>query len=195
MPRILSETHIKITKYFLNGYQSWTDSHEYKLAKRLRNEKFRGHIIFLTSYKDYVFDGYLVQATDFLMKPIDYERFTHCMNIVQADNTEKTYTIKTKKETITVPLNEIYAFVSEGHYVNIIKDQNENAFLRQRVNFNDFVKSLPSGFIRVHRTVVINISKIIRLTKNEVELSDNSVYPVSANYLNDVRKEFSKLLL
>lgn len=44
------------------------------IAKQLRKDGFQGTIIFLTAFSEYVFEGYNVQALNYLIKPIDYEK-------------------------------------------------------------------------------------------------------------------------
>ena len=69
-------------RYFLNGYQSWTDSHEYKLIKRLRNIKKSPHIISrlfaMKAYGDSIFYNYSIRKShgyDFFYSKGKYESF------------------------------------------------------------------------------------------------------------------------
>ena len=69
-------------RYFLNGYQSWTDSHEYSLFKRLRNIKKSPHIISrlfaMKSYGDSIFYKYSIRKShgyDFFYSKGNYESF------------------------------------------------------------------------------------------------------------------------
>ena len=49
------------------------------IAKQLRKDGFGGNIIFLTAFSEYVFDGYHVQALDYLLKPISLDKLDQCM--------------------------------------------------------------------------------------------------------------------
>ena len=77
-------------RYFLNGYQSWTDSHEYKLNKRLRNIKKAPHIISrlfaMKAYGDSIFYNYSIRKShgyDFFYSKGKYESFI--INLIPND--------------------------------------------------------------------------------------------------------------
>ncbi len=54
------------------------------IAKQLRKDGFCGNIIFLTAFSEYVFDGYHVQALDYLLKPISQKKilFIRCLKVI-----------------------------------------------------------------------------------------------------------------
>ena len=144
------------------------------IAKQLRKDGFCGNIIFLTAFSEYVFDGYHVQALDYLLKPISQNKLEQCMKPILRNMQGSYHVYKTKTETVKIPYNKILAFTSFRHYVDIITQPNE--------------------FVRCHRTVIVNMNKVMRLTNKDITLSDNSIYPVSESYLEHVREVFSTLL-
>ncbi len=164
-------------------------------AKQLRKDGFGGNIIFLTAFSEYVFDGYHVQALDYLLKPISQEKLEQCMKPILRNIKGSYYVYRTKIETIKIPYNKILAFTSFRHYVDIITQLNDNkACYHQKITLKNLQNQLPKEFVRCHRTIIININKAIKLTCKDITLSDNSVYPVSESYLEHVRKAFSELL-
>ena len=166
-----------------------------EIAKQLRNVGFCGNIIFLTAFSEYVFNGYHVQALDYLLKPISQEKLEQCMKPILR-NMKGTYHIyQTKNEIIKIPYNKILAFTSFRHYVDITTELNNNeACYRQKITLKNLQSQLPKEFVRCHRTIIININKAMRLTCKDITLSGNSIYPVSESYLEYVRKAFSELL-
>ncbi len=172
-----------------------------EIAKKLREDGFRGHIIFLTAFSEYVFDGYHVQALDYLLKPIDAGKLDNCMKPVLKDMEGSFLIWQTQSEMIKVPYNKIMAFTSYKHYVDIItqipasaSDSSTCKCYRRKITLKTLEQQLPKEFIRCHRTIIININKVMKLTRTEATLSDDSVYPVSESYLKDVREAFWKLL-
>lgn len=172
-----------------------------EIAKKLREDGFRGHIIFLTAFSEYVFDGYHVQALDYLLKPIDADKLDNCMKPVLKDMEGSFLIWQTQSEMIKVPYNKIMAFTSYKHYVDIItqipasaSDNSACKCYRRKITLKTLEQQLPKEFIRCHRTIIININKVMKLTRTEATLSDDSVYPVSESYLKDVREAFWKLL-
>lgn len=165
------------------------------IAKQLRKNGFLGNIIFLTAFSEYVFEGYHVQALDYLLKPISQEKLEQCMKPILKNMEGSYHVYKTKTETVKIPYNKILAFTSFRHYVDIVTQSNDNkACYRQKITLRNLQNQLPKQFVRCHRTIIVNINKVMKLTCKDITLSDNSVYPVSESYLEDVREAFSELL-
>ena len=170
------------------------------IAKQLRKDGFRGHIIFLTAFSEYVFDGYHVQALDYLLKPLDQERLAHCMQPVLKDLEGSSYLLQAKSGLFKIPYSKILAFTSYRHYVDIITQvplgpgSSGYKTYQQKITLKALEQRLPKEFVRCHRTVIININKAMRLTRTEVTLSDGSSYPVSEGCLKSVRDAFGDLL-
>lgn len=164
------------------------------IAKRLRKDGFCGNIIFLTAFSEYVFDGYHVQALDYLLKPISQKKLEQCMKPILRNMEGSCHVYRTKTETVKIPYNKILAFTSFRHYVDIITqlDDKQTGY-RQKITLRNLQNQLPKEFVRCHRTVIININKVMKLTCKDITLSDNSVYPVSESYLEHVREAFSEL--
>ena len=102
---------------------------------------------------------------------------------------------RTNTETVKIPYNKILAFTSFRHYVDIITQLNNNkACYHQKITLKNLQNQLPKEFVRCHRTIIVNMNKVMRLTNKDITLSDNSIYPVSESYLKHVREVFSTLL-
>ena len=140
-------------------------------------------------------DGYHVQALDYLLKPISQNKLEQCMKPILRNMQGSYHVYKTKTETVKIPYNKILAFTSFRHYVDIITQPNDNqVFFRQKITLKNLQNQLPKEFVRCHRTVIVNMNKVMRLTNKDITLSDNSIYPVSESYLEHVREVFSTLL-
>ena len=50
------------------------------VARHLREVGYRGYIVFLTAFREYVFEGYNVHAFQFLLKPVNPDALFTCMN-------------------------------------------------------------------------------------------------------------------
>lgn len=171
------------------------------IAKKLRKNGFRGNMIFLTAFSEYVFEGYNVHAHDFLLKPIDTEKLTKCLHPIIKSIDGSFYIFKFREETFKIPYSKIVAFSSYKHYVDIAtlipaSAQDKNAFktFQQRISIRDLEPKLPEEFIRCHRSVIINTSKMISMTKTEAVLINNAIYPISESCLEAVREAFMKVL-
>ncbi|MDY2588694.1 MAG: LytTR family DNA-binding domain-containing protein [Agathobacter sp.] len=171
------------------------------IARQLRKDGFHGTIIFLTSFSEYVFDGYHVQALDYLLKPIDYQKLDTCLRPIINNLNGAYHTYQTKTEIVKIPYNKILCFSAFRHYVDIMtqipvssNDKNTFKCYRQKITLKSLEQQLPREFIRCHRSIIVNINKIITLTSKEVTLLDNTNYPVSEKYLKNVRSAFAEIL-
>lgn len=64
-----TSSYLATDVYFLDI--SLKEENGVDIAKKLRAHNYKGHIIFLTGFQEYVFEGYSVRALDYLLKPID----------------------------------------------------------------------------------------------------------------------------
>ena len=77
------------------------------IAKQLRKDGFCGNIIFLTAFSEYVFDGYHVQAFDYLLKPISQSKLEQCMKSILRNMQGSYHVYKTKTETVKMRLFQV----------------------------------------------------------------------------------------
>ena len=166
-------------------------------AKYIRKMDDQCSIIFLSAYDDFEYarNAIKVRALDYLLKPISQNKLEQCMKPILRNMQGSYHVYKTKTETVKIPYNKILAFTSFRHYVDIITQPNDNqVFFRQKITLQNLQNQLPKEFVRCHRTVIVNMNKVMRLTNKDITLSDNSIYPVSESYLEHVREVFSTLL-
>lgn len=171
-----------------------------EIAKRLRSNGFQGSIIFLTAFSEYVFDGYRVQAMNYLLKPITYEKLEDCLKPFLKSLRGSYYRYRDNGGLIKIPYNKILAFTAFRHYVDIITQLPTSAAdstpqrFSQKIAMKDLQQQLPDEFVRCHRGVIVNMNKVMSVTCRDVTLIDGSVYPVSESRLQEVREAFARLL-
>lgn len=171
-----------------------------EIAKQLRMDGFQRSIIFLTAFSEYVFDGYNVQALNYLLKPITYEKLENCLKPVVKSLYGSCYSYHDSNGLIKIPYNKILAFTSFRHYVDIITQLPTSAgdstpqHFSQKITMKNLQQQLPDGFVRCHRGIIVNMDKVMTVTCRDVTLIDGSVYPVSESRLQAVRDAFTQLL-
>jgi len=162
------------------------------LAQFMRKKNYQGSIIFLTSYKDYVFQGYDVQALHYLLKPIKEPDIIKCMTIVYQLTMENNYIFNHNNQTIKIPYHQILYFSSSNHYKDIYTTDKTYSFMS---NLNDIKCHLPYYFVQCHRSILVNMNHIEKIVKNELFLSNGNKLPISSSCLEDVRKTFLHTIL
>ncbi|APQ19014.1 LytR/AlgR family response regulator transcription factor [Maribacter hydrothermalis] len=146
-------------------------------------------IIFTTAYSQYALEGYELNAVDYLLKPITFERFVTAVNKVKTNvSTEKsdTITIKSGYDLHKVKYDDILYVVSDSEYVTFHMGD-KKIISNQRLKTLE--QELPSSmFMRVHRSYIINKNSVTGLKGRDLLLSD-VVIPVSDSYYDMVKEE------
>lgn len=156
-------------------------------------------VIFTTAYKKYAWEGYNLDVLDYLLKPIAYDRF------LKAVNKAYEYHHLRKKEQSETHLNSEYIFVyaeynlvkivlAEITHVEALKDyvkiylSTSNKPVITRVSMKAMEEKLPpSKYVRVHKSFIVSLDKIISIRKNRIQLL-NSEVPMSENFRENIFK-------
>lgn len=162
------------------------------LAQLMRKKDYKGSIIFLTNYRDYVFQGYDVQALHYLLKPINELDIKKCMDMVYQLTTENNYIFFNNNKTIKIPYQHILYFSSSNHYIDI---NTTTISYSHKAKIKDMKCHLPYYFVQCHRSVLVNINYVDKINKNNLFLSNGEELPISNTYLEEVRTAFLSIIL
>ncbi len=157
------------------------------IAKKLRDSEYTGEIIFLTSFREYVFDGYQVHALNYLLKPPAIPLLYSCLNEVVESLKSNYYVFRYKQEIIQIKYKDILCLSSFLHSIDIIT--REEHFI-QYASLNAILNCLPKQFVRVHRSYIVNMMHIHKISRNTITLSNRTTVPIGRQYLNNVRTTF-----
>ncbi|MCX6305825.1 MAG: LytTR family DNA-binding domain-containing protein [Bacteroidetes bacterium] len=150
-------------------------------------------IVFITAYSEYALEGFRVDAIDYLLKPIGYGDFLKSANKVKSwfdaqyqksdeirSNKDFLF-IKSEYKILRINLDEIKYIEAMSEYVRI-HSINSKPVMTQ-LSMKSIEEQLPDDrFMRVHRSFIINLSKISVIERNRI-VFDGSVYiPVSEQY-------------
>ena len=140
-------------------------------------------VIFTTAYSQYAIDGFDLEIVDFLLKPFSFERF--CKAVNKAKERFKTKVVNPGPEKITVKsdrkiyqigIEDIQYIESCGDYVTIHCNDKK---LVVHGTMKSWEEKLPGlTFLKVHRTIIANISKIDHIDGNQIQIGNHKL-PVS----------------
>ena len=154
-------------------------------------------IIFTTAYREYAVDGFDLQAVDYLLKPISFERLLQSINKYLDENirvnideekevivdTSDFIFVRSDRKMIKINFSDINYIESLSDYIKIYLTDKT---IVTRETITSIEAKLPKkDFIRVHRSFIVSISKIDLFTNEYIELGKN-VIPISRTYKNDV---------
>jgi DNA-binding LytR/AlgR family response regulator len=148
-------------------------------------------VVFTTAYSEFAAVSYELEAIDYLLKPITYERFEKSLakyfkQQPVADNEEKDYTyFKVAGKLIKVTHATIQYAQSIKDYILLCTD-NGNFIVHMTMKY--LITLLPeSKFARVHRSYVINVSKVLAVAKNQLQIVDKEI-PIGESYKDGLSK-------
>lgn len=181
-------TTIQASAFFLDIQMGQMNGIE--VAKRLRESGYQGIIVFLTAFREYVFRGYEVRALNYLLKPVKENTLFLCLDEIAKELSNNTYIYRNKQEIVSIPYADILTFSSRLHYVDILTV--DGKCYEQMSTLNKIIVHLPSEFIRTHRSYIVNMAHIYRITSGTIELSNHLTTQIARSYSKDVISAFAK---
>lgn len=141
-------------------------------AKKIRKTDKRSQIIFVTGYSEYIAFGYDVEALNYLLKPVDEEKFASVLDKAIAKLNKKSHylTLKNEGEVFLIPLETIRYFEVSGNYTTIHADKD---YMIKRT-LSTFDAELDDAFIKVSRSYIVALKEIKRVTRKELTLKDGT---------------------
>ncbi len=162
-------------------------------ARIIRKQDKLVNIIFLTSSTDYVYEGYEVNATGYLVKPIKIDQLARVMEraIAQIENVEKaSICITCRGVTQRIPTSNILYLESENNKVNIVLAKTEEK-ISVYTKLDEFEQILLSNlFIRSHKSFLVNFLYIEKYEIDRFELNNGTVIPISRKNKDKVKESF-----
>lgn len=141
--------------------------------------------ILITAYPEFALDGFEINAVDYLLKPVSFERFRTAVNRVldrisaKEESQSGHIMVRANKKNYRIDFNEILFLEAQGDYVKFIT-LDKSLMVHGRMK--EFLAQLPeNGFEQIHKSYVISLSKIDYVEGNLVKVGDTKL-PVSLSY-------------
>jgi DNA-binding LytR/AlgR family response regulator len=153
-------------------------------------------IIFTTAYREYALDGFDLQAVDYLLKPISFERFEQGITkfldsvnkIAEKTSSVQPFTqnfifVRSERKMVKVNFDSILYIESLSDYIKI---HTTTGSLITRETISKVETTLPtSKFLRIHRSFIIAINFIESYTNEFIEIGKQDL-PISRTYKESV---------
>ena len=156
------------------------------MAKKVRAVSETVQIIFITGYSDYIADGYDVSALHYLMKPVDEGKLMSVLDRAaeKLAKNEKALCFETNDSIVRIPIYKIRYADVYGNYVTIHAAED----IKVRMTLGELAKELDQRFLRVGRSFIVNLTKISRVSKTEIKLTDGSSIPLPRGAYESVNR-------
>jgi DNA-binding LytR/AlgR family response regulator len=158
------------------------------------------HVILTTAFSDYALESYEFSVVDYLLKPFSFQRFVKAVGKVPSkidkntpqsvDNQRENIFIKSGYELIKITINDILFIKSDADYTEIIIE-NKKHLSSEPLRY--WEESLDANqFVRVHKSYIVNTSKIEKIVGNQLHLPNKILVPIGRAYKEGFINKFVK---
>ena len=151
-------------------------------------------VVMITSEKDFAIESYnYADIIDYIVKPISFDQFYRAVERVLASRNDsvdvghsaKSIFVKDGNKFVQIYFEEISYIKSESNYVlfNLQKKR-----ITSLLSLKDLITKLPSNFIRIHRSYIVNMHKIDYISTDELSI-DQKKLPIGLKYKEELMKK------
>lgn len=166
----------------------------------IRTLKVCPKVIFTTAFRRFAVEGFELDAVDYLLKPISFERFLKAVNKVMNFNVQVSETaaiegtlkndihdpfiyLRADRKNMKINLNDIIFIESLKDYIKVVtKDKT----IVTKQSISSLEETLPAtAFVRTHRSFIVSVSKIESFTQDLIQIGKYEL-PISRSYRLEV---------
>lgn len=168
----------------------------------LRTLHHKPLVIITSAYEEYALESFDLAVCDYLLKPFRLDRFLKAVNralelfqlksqnlgiadIKTIPKNEAQISLKVDKKHILIKTEEIQFLESLGNYVKVWKDHD---FLLTPRTLASFEEQLPSDFIRIHKSFILNKKYVDYLEGNTIMLKNGQEVPIGKNFKGIIKQ-------
>ncbi|HAS41644.1 MAG TPA: DNA-binding response regulator [Microscillaceae bacterium] len=165
-------------------------------------------VIITTAHRDYALESYEFVVTDYLLKPISFERFLKSLTKVKSPDAKPMITqvppvvesqeqspaffyVRSNRQFVKINLEEVHYIESLRNHVTIVTDDHKHTTLTSIGEMEE--KLPPQHFLRIHRGFIVAIARIQQFTQGTVIVAGQEL-PIGSLYKKTVLDRLSKYL-
>lgn len=150
----------------------------------LKSLKNRPKTIFTTAYREFAVEGFELEAVDYILKPVTFERFFKAVERVLREDSnhfENDFImLKSNSLQYKISLNSILFLESQGNDLKVVLKEGKPIVAKHKIS--DLEVSLESkGFLRVHRSFLVNL-KVVKAFGTSELMIENHTIPIGRSY-------------
>lgn len=159
-------------------------------------------IVFTTAYAEYAIEGFRVNAVDYLLKPFglqDFQRaalkvkeqydLRHAAEVAPAastpaerqDKADDTIFVKTDSRTLRISISDIRYVEAMSEYLKLHLESQPRPVITY-LSMKKMEEFLPSTFMRIHRSYIVNLDRVVEVNKNRVIMGPDEYLPLGDSY-------------
>lgn len=148
------------------------------LAREIRKDNDTLQIIFITGFTDYILEGYEVSALHYLTKPVNERKLLETLDraLARLQAPFRMLLFQKSSGNIRIPADDIYFAEAFSHHVTLhTKDEQ----LEFNMRLADMEKKLGDGFFRCHRSYIVGMKHVRKVTRTAIVLESGISIPLS----------------
>ena len=143
-------------------------------------------IVFTTAYSEYAIEGFRVNAVDYLLKPFGLQDFQRAANRLNSrlkteGQEDDQLFLKTDYRIVKVSIPDIRYIEGMSEYLKVWIE-GETKPIITLLSMKKLEERLPDYFMRIHRSYIINLTKIQEVNKNRVIMDSDTYLPIGDLY-------------
>lgn len=160
----------------------------------LKSVQNKPNVILTTAFSEYALESYEYNVVDYLLKPFSFERFVQAVSKVPASKTAPILQesaapmvsspefifIKSGHQHIKVAVADIEYIQSDADYTEILAGSKKHLSQEPLRFWEEYLDS--KNFMRIHRSYIVNTSKIEKIVGNQVHLGKQATLPIGRAY-------------
>lgn len=164
-----------------------------ELAKAVRKENATVQIVFITGYYEYFSDGFDVSALHYLIKPADERKLMPVLDRAVSNLTyrQRSVLLTSPEGDRKVSLADIEYVESENVHVAV---HTVSGVYRSRISLVKFAEQLDETFIKVHRSYIVNLKYVKKITRTDITMVSGDLVPISRGMYDEVHAALIKFL-
>ena len=165
-------------------------------------------IVFTTAYSEYAVEGFKVDAVDYLLKPFGLDDFKRAANRLQerlevrqqepattiVSSEDDSIFVKTDYRVVKIVISDIRYIEGMSEYLKIHLESLPKPIVTL-LSMKKMEEFLPTHFMRIHRSYIINLKKIQEVNKNRVIMDSETYLPIGDNYKDAFNDYLNKKFL
>lgn len=164
-----------------------------ELAEQLNTSAKTPIVIFITSSLESAVDGYRVNASGFILKPISQECFNETMEriVTQKLTTKQEYiSVIHNRIPVNIPLNRIQYFENKLHRVTIMMSDNETITVSLKLSQIQEMLMSKTTFLRCHQSYIVNLDYVSKMEDVCFYMKESQIIPISRNYYKECKNKY-----
>ncbi|MDB5155348.1 MAG: DNA-binding response regulator [Mucilaginibacter sp.] len=160
--------------------------------------RHQAQVIFTTAYAEHALKGFDLGVTDYLLKPITFNRFLQACHLAQSrlkvsaekpvNNTKELF-VKDGYQWVRINIDDLLYIKAQDNYASF-HETNKQTLVR--IKFSEVLSRLPAEqFMRVDKSYIVAFSKIDKIENHQITIAGNKI-PVSRSYRESLLSVIAK---